>query len=184
MTAHPLSDLSALDQYAASAFPPGYPTDRRTFYSPVDDVHGALKAVIASAQRSVVLAMYGFDDEELAGILKEKLASEDVYVQLTLDSSQAGGPHERSLLAEEGYPVSSVAIGRSEKGAIMHLKEGVVDGTILFTGSTNWSTGGESLQDNQLTVEINAVAATMASARIGAIHANMLAKSRNVKGSN
>jgi phosphatidylserine/phosphatidylglycerophosphate/cardiolipin synthase-like enzyme len=173
---HPLADLTVLDSYASAPFPPGYPTDRRTFYSPVDDVHGALKAVISSAQRSVVLAMYGFDDDELAAILKSKLTDENVYVQFTLDSSQAGGVHEKALLATSQYPVSSVAIGRSEKGAIMHLKEGVIDGTILFTGSTNWSTGGEEKQDNQLTVEINPVAATMATARIGAIHANMLAK--------
>ena len=181
---HPLVDLSVLDQFASSPFPPGYPTDRRTFYSPVDDVHGALKAVLASAQRSVVLAMYGFDDDDLAATLKEKLTDENVYVQFTLDSSQAGGVHEKALLAQEGYPLSSVAIGRSEKGAIMHLKEGVVDGTILFTGSTNWSTGGESLQDNQLTVEINPVAAAMATARIGAIHASMLQKQKGRSTSN
>ncbi len=175
---HPLSDLSVLDQFATAPFPPGYPSDRRTFYSPIDNVHGALKAVLQAATSSVVLAMYGFDDEELAAILLEKLQDESVYVQLTLDSSQAGGVHERTLLAQENYPLSSVAIGRSEKGAIMHLKTGVVDGTILFTGSTNWSTGGESLQDNQLTVEINPVAAAMTTARIGAIHAMMLQKSQ------
>jgi phosphatidylserine/phosphatidylglycerophosphate/cardiolipin synthase-like enzyme len=118
--------------------------------------------------------MYGFDDEELAGIMLSKLKNENVYVQLTLDSSQAGGVHERTLLTQEAFPLSSVAIGRSEKGAIMHLKTGVIDGTILFTGSTNWSTGGESLQDNQLTVEINPLAATMATARIGAIHASCI----------
>ena len=178
MTAHPLTDLSVLDQYASAPVPPGYPKDRRTFYSPIDDVHGALKAVIGAAQRSCVLAMYGFDDDELAAILKEKLTDENVYVQLTLDSSQASGVHEKTLLTGEDYPISSVAIGRSEKGAIMHMKEGVVDGVIHFSGSTNWSTGGESLQDNQLTVEINPVAAAMATARIGAIHAHMLAKVR------
>jgi hypothetical protein len=122
--------------------------------------------------------MYGFDDDELAQIIKDKLVAENVYVQLTLDSSQAGGVHERTLLTGEDYPISSVAIGRSEKGAIMHLKEGVIDGVVHFSGSTNWSTGGESLQDNQLTVEINPVAAAMATARIGAIHASMLAKAK------
>jgi phosphatidylserine/phosphatidylglycerophosphate/cardiolipin synthase-like enzyme len=98
---------------------------------------------------------------------------------LTLDSSQASGVHERTLLTNEAFPISSVAVGRSEKGAIMHLKEIVIDGVILVTGSTNWSTGGEDLQDNQLTVEINPYAAAAATARIGAIHANMLAKARN-----
>jgi hypothetical protein len=178
MTTHPLTDLSVLDQFASAPFPPGYPTDRRTFYSPVDNVHGALKAVISAACRSVVLAMYGFDDDELAQIIKDKLVAENVYVQLTLDSSQASGVHEKTLLTGENYPISSIAIGRSEKGAIMHLKEGVIDGVIHFSGSTNWSTGGESLQDNQLTVEINPVAAAMATARIGAIHASMLAKAK------
>lgn len=174
--AHPLADLSALDSFSSVPFPPTYPTDRRTFYSPVDDVHGALKAVLASAQRSLVIAMYGFDDDELAAIIKDKLVAEHIYVQLTFDSSQAGGVHERTLLASQNYPASSVAIGRSEKGAIMHLKEGVVDGVIVFTGSTNWSDGGESKQDNQLTVSISAQEAAVATARIGAIHANMLQK--------
>lgn len=173
---HYLSNLAVLDQFAARPFPPSYPTDRRTFYSPVDDVHGALVAVIKSAQRSLVIAMYGFDDEELGDIILSKLNDESVYVQLTLDSSQAGGVHERKLLAQEDYPISSVAIGRSERGAIMHLKHGVIDGTILFDGSTNWSNGGESLQDNQLTVSIDPTMAGMATARIGAIHANMLQK--------
>jgi phosphatidylserine/phosphatidylglycerophosphate/cardiolipin synthase-like enzyme len=176
--AHPLEDLSVLDQYANAPFPPGYPSDRRTFYSPIDQVHEALVHVIKSATRSVVIAMYGFDDDELAATLKEKMVAEDVYVQLTLDSSQAAGVHEKALLAQEDYPATSVAVGRSEKGAIMHLKTGVIDGTVLFTGSTNWSAGGEEKQDNQLTVEINALAASMATTRIGAIHANMLTQKK------
>lgn len=178
VAAHPLNDLTVLDQFAAAPFAPGTPTDRRTFYSPVDDVHGALLYVVKAAQRSLVCAMYGFDDQELADALKEKLTAENVYVQLTLDSSQAGGVHEKQLLTEEAFPISSVAIGRSEKGAIMHLKELVVDGVILVTGSTNWSHGGEALQDNQLTVELNPYAAAAATARIGAIHAHMLAKAK------
>lgn len=179
MPSHPLSDLTVLDQFAKAPFAPGTPADRRTFYSPVDDVHGALAFVLDAAQRSLIVAMYGFDDDTLAGIIKTKLQSEDCYVQLTLDSSQASGVHERTLLTNEAFPISSVAVGRSEKGAIMHLKEIVIDGVILVTGSTNWSTGGEDLQDNQLTVEINPYAAAAATARIGAIHANMLAKARN-----
>lgn len=177
MSVHPLTDLSVLDHHASAPFPPGYPTDRRTFYSPVDDVHGALVDIITSATSSIIAAIYGFDDDDLASAVLEKLKDENVYVQLTLDSSQAGGVHERKLLAQENYPATSVAVGRSEKGAIMHLKMLVVDGTILVTGSTNWSTGGESLQDNQLTVEINPVAAAVATTRIGAIHTTMLQKS-------
>ncbi|MDT7632371.1 MAG: hypothetical protein QOI50_4301 [Pseudonocardiales bacterium] len=39
-----LPSLSELDQYKAEPFAPGYPESARTFYSPDDQVHEALKA--------------------------------------------------------------------------------------------------------------------------------------------
>lgn len=176
MTTHALGDLSVLDHFAAAPFPPTYPADRRRFYSPIDDVHGVLDAVVSSATRSLFIAMYGYDDDELAGIVA-KLEDSSVAVQLTLDSSQAAGVHEKALLATEHYPASTVAIGRSEKGAIMHLKQAVVDGVIVVDGSTNWSTSGESKQDNSMLVLLDATEAAVVTARLAAIHADMLAKS-------
>lgn len=173
---HPLADLSELDRFKTGAFAPGYPGDTRTFYSPVDDLHGALKFCLAAAQRSLVLAMYGFDDQELAGIIKTKLSDPAVFVQLTLDKSQAGGVHERTILSDENYPQSSVAIGSSEHGAIMHMKMAIVDGTVLVSGSTNWSDGAEAKQDNELTVSFSPVRSAEARMRIDAIHAHMLTR--------
>lgn len=174
-TTHPLADLSVLDHFASAPFPPDYASDRRRFYAPVDDVHGVMALVLASAQRSLQVAMYGYDDNELDAILR-KLADERVAVQLTLDSSQAAGVHERKILAADHWPASTIAIGRSERGAIMHLKEAVIDGTIVMTGSTNWSRSGESKQDNALVIVSTPHDAAVASARLHAIHANMLAK--------
>lgn len=173
---HPLLNLSQLDSFIAGGLPPGTPPNRRLLYSPIDDIHGALKYVLASAQRSIILAMYGFDDDELGDIIAEKLADENIYVQLTLDSSQAGGVHEKVLLAKENYPNSSVAIGRSERGAIMHLKTVVVDSCIVVHGSTNWSEGGETKQDNELQVLVDPSEAALVTTRISAIHTNMLSK--------
>ena len=50
-----LPSLSALDQYKAAPFPPGYPDNTRAFYSPVDGVHEALKALLTSANESLVV---------------------------------------------------------------------------------------------------------------------------------
>ena len=142
----------ALEHRKGVPFPPGYPETHLTFYSPVDDVHGALCDLLNSAAKSLVIAMYGYDDDELNAIFMEKLHDPTIFCQLTLDSSQARVPHERAILNADSLPSNSIAIGRSEKGAIMHMKTAIVDMLDVADGSTNWSGGGEAKQDNQLTI--------------------------------
>lgn len=179
---HPLTDLSVLDIFrTGSPYPPGYPGDVRTLYSPVDDVHGALGYLMAAAQHEILVAMFGFDDDTLAAVLRNRMQEPNVHVQLTLDKSQAGGVHERKLLETEGYPNTSVAIGSSEHGRIMHMKLLVIDGAVLVSGSTNWSGAAETLQDNELTVALNTARANEARLRITAIHRHMLAATQKEK---
>ena len=171
-----LSSLSELDKHKADPFAPGYPDSPRTFYSPVDAVEDALVDLLNSASKSLVVAMYGYDDPKLNSILQEKLLAEQIFVQLSLDSTQAAGKAEAAILASwhNDKIGNSIAMGHSEKNAIMHLKMVIVDGLDVITGSTNWSTGGESRQDNQLTVIRNSLVAAEARARIDIIHDDML----------
>jgi phosphatidylserine/phosphatidylglycerophosphate/cardiolipin synthase-like enzyme len=148
-----ITDLLA---YKANGWQPDpeYPSNMLTFWSPIDDVHGALKAILGSAKRSIVIQMYGYDDDELAEMVAHAIDNPAMYVQVTLDKSQAGGVHEKALLERWKHEMTgnSVAIGTSEKGAIQHRKCMLIDGIWRVTGSTNWSTSGETLQDNELTV--------------------------------
>ena len=146
--------ITDLDAFKVAGPPSGYPANMRTFYSPEDHVPQVLQSVVSSVSKSIVVAMYGYDDDILAAMLDTALKNPAIYVQITLDQSQAAGVHEKDLLAKYANDMTgnSVAIGQSERGAIMHRKMVIVDGLWRISGSTNWSTSGETLQDNELTV--------------------------------
>jgi phosphatidylserine/phosphatidylglycerophosphate/cardiolipin synthase-like enzyme len=170
--------MTDLDQFkAAKQVDVNYLPHLRTFYSPEDDVHGMLATVIGAATKSVVVNMFGYDDDALAELLAAHLRNPAMFVQISLDKSQAGGVHERAILAKYAHEMTgnSVAIGNSERGAISHRKMVIVDGVWRISGSTNWSTSGESLQDNEATVLRDAVACAEARTVLDITHDHMLA---------
>ncbi len=167
-----------LAQYKAEGcFLDGYPDDERTFFAPRDNVHGLLVAVLGSAQHSIAVNMFGYDDDELNKIIQGKLADEKVYVQMSLDRSQASGVHEKQILASWNNDAfgNSIAIGTSSvHNAISHLKIVIVDGVYTVRGSTNWSLSGEQQQDNELSLSRNAVIAAETRAILDLNHDFML----------
>ena len=162
---------------AEKRFLDGYPDDQRTFFAPRDDVHGLLVAVLSSAQHSIVVNMFGYDDDELNKIIQGKLADANVYVQMSLDRSQASGAHEKQILASWNNNAfgNSIAIGTSSvHNAISHLKIVIVDGVYTVKGSTNWSLSGEQQQDNELSLSRSAVVAAETRAILDLNHDFML----------
>jgi phosphatidylserine/phosphatidylglycerophosphate/cardiolipin synthase-like enzyme len=175
LKALPFESLGQFKQ--AGRFPPGYSAESLTFYSPRDPgVHQVIVWTLLQVTHSVAVNMYGFDDPHVGALIRSHAAKGDVAVTLTLDSSQAGGQTEQDILRTflNDMPGNSVAIGRSERGAISHDKLMVVDGLYLVSGSTNWSFGGEEMQDNQLTVARNPLFASEARAIIDLDHDAML----------
>jgi phosphatidylserine/phosphatidylglycerophosphate/cardiolipin synthase-like enzyme len=170
--------IGALDQFKTAPVVTGYPTNFRSLYAPVDEVKPALAYLLAAAQHSLIVCMFGFDDDDLADIIKQKLSDPAVFVQLTLDKTQAAGAHEKLLLEKMNYPASSIAIGHSEHGRIIHTKMVVIDGLFVVGGSTNWSVQAETLQDNELTVLQDPYVAAEATARLSRVHSFVLQASK------
>lgn len=169
-----LKNFQDLAKFAARPFPVGYPVEEHiTLFSPQDRLHEALAFWIDQVQHSLSLAMYGFADEALAIAIVRKLEDPNVFVQLSLDSVQAAGAHEKKVVALADYPTNIVTFGHAEgSSAIMHLKMGVQDGLDCFSGSTNWSDGGERKQDNELTFTRHPLIATHIRNKIDLIHAD------------
>lgn len=167
--------LDELDRFARTPFAAGWSSTERVFFSPVDDVHGVLLAVLAAATHRVSVNMYGYDDDELDAALHAKAASPSIAFVMNLDRSQAGGVHEKALVAPWANAIgSSIAIGESVRHAISHLKVAVIDGLYIVSGSTNWSASGESKQDNELTVSADPLKAARFESIILTNHLQML----------
>lgn len=168
--------LTLWDQLnALKAFPDDYPTILRRFYSPQDDVHGALKALLSSTTQSLIVSMYGEDDPELTAIIVQKAEDPTIFVQVNLDRTQAAGSAEVPLVKQlQACPATRVAIGTSAAGAINHLKMAVIDGLYTLSGSTNWSGGGETKQNNEASIHMSRVIAHEATTILNLEHQQML----------
>jgi phosphatidylserine/phosphatidylglycerophosphate/cardiolipin synthase-like enzyme len=161
----------------AGKFPHGYPEDTLSFFAPRDPgIHEVIVWTILQCTQSLVVNMYGFNDTHAADLIRSYTEDHHIAVTLTLDSTMAAGPSEAAILKRFNNQLigNSIAIGRSSRGAISHDKLLVVDGVYLISGSTNWSFGGERMQDNQLTVSRNPLAAAEARAIIDLDHDAML----------
>ncbi len=118
--------------------------------------------------------------------------NQSVHVQVSLDRSQAGGVHERKIIAldqeldSEDF-AKSFCILQSETHQISHTKGGVLASQgIGFEGSTNWSGSGEGTgislktdvtnpngfksQNNTLLVSTNPVFLSRFTARLDVEH--------------
>jgi len=153
MSAKPASlqtfTLSNLEQFTKEGqYSTNASKDFHLFYVGRDDVHGILKYLLSHVSLSLYLNMFGYDDDELNGQCLRCAGDATITTVITLDKSQAGGVHEKAILASDVAQDPSAfnahfAIGQSATSQISHTKGGVLDGKVGFEGSTNWSSSGE-----------------------------------------
>lgn len=178
VTTMPTPDLwAAIGVYKATPFSADYDDNVRQFFSPEDQCHAALKALLSAATESIQISMYGEDDPELTAIILTKANDPTVYVQVSLDSVQAAGRAEVPLVAQlRACPNTRVAVGTSKFGKINHLKQFVVDGLYTAGGSMNWSSDGEGKQNNQLIVIKSRAVAHQTIMKLNSDHLYMVAE--------
>src|SRR5271165_6489725 len=136
--------VTALLLFASAAFA------QEVHYSPEERLDAIDAGLIATARRSIDLASYALTDP----IVLDALNAADrrgVAIRIVLD------PRERHDFVRLGDLSDTVRVKRG--GPFMHLKAYEIDGTVLRTGSANFSTSGENAQDNDLIVIRDAVAA-------------------------
>lgn len=144
-------DLRELAQYTQEkTYATSASKDFHLFYVGRDDVHNILKYVLSRVSVSLYLNMFGYDDDELNDILMTIANDPSITMLVTLDQSQAGGAHEKALIAADKAKSlknfnTHVAIGQSATHQISHTKGFVADGKVAGEGSTNWSSSGEGI---------------------------------------
>jgi hypothetical protein len=181
--------LAALGKFTPEGtLTPGY-GDHYLFFVGRDDCHGILHHLIPAETMLFKGNMFGYDDEVLDTDITTLMRNPSVRVQFTVDASQAGGVHERKILAldiaNDPDFYNSFAVGQSATHQISHTKGGVLVGQgIGFEGSMNWSDSGEGTgialtgkqpagfkaQNNTLLVSTNPVFLARFSARLDTEH--------------
>lgn len=178
---------------------PGY-GDHYLFLVGRDDVHGIMLALLRHETMALKFNQFGYDDKEVNEAIVELMANPNVAVQGTLDRTQAGGVHERKLLAgnvaNDPDFYNSIAIGMSATHQISHTKGGVlVAQGLAWESSTNWSAAGEGTgirldphdvpaagyhaQNNTFVVTANPVFVARFAARLDTEHLIALAQQRD-----
>lgn len=140
----------------------------------MNDIPSVLQTVIGSTQHTLIITMFGYDDAKLDAII-DRLLQQPTSMSRSARTRPrpVAKPSRRSWpsTATTGSETASACIGTSEShGQIQHLKMVGIDGRFTITGSTNWSTSGETEQDNQLTVIDDPLVTAEFTSRASIIH--------------
>lgn len=117
----------------------------RVYFSPADGPEQAIIAALQGAQTVVHAALYQLTDPEIAQAVLE-VSRRGLEVLILLDDEPSRGS-KGCLLMRAGIAVKHYA-----DSGIMHHKFAVVDGTLVITGSYNWTTSAQTRNEENLLV--------------------------------
>lgn len=117
-------------------------------FSPQDyAVYSAVMPVLKGAKDSIDIAIFFLTHKNISKELIEA-HKRGVKVRIILDATGATNEYSKhQFLREKGIPVKI-----ENWGGKMHMKSALVDGKHLITGSMNWTSAGESKNDENTLV--------------------------------
>ena len=124
-------------------------------FSSRDSLAQAVGESLRQAKQKVILALYGFNNNDLAGELI-KVAKKGVIVRVKIDTAKGAEKKTGALISRlksGGVEVQTVAPGGRN-----HNKFAVIDGSRVLTGSYNWTAKAESNWENLLVIDCTELA--------------------------
>ena len=122
-------------------------TPVQVFFSPRGGAQEALVATIGQAKDTIFVQAYSFTSAPIAKALVDA-AKRGVKIEAILDKSQRSARYTgATFLKNEGIPVYI-----DEKHAISHNKVMIIDGSIVVTGSFNFTKAAEEKNAENLLI--------------------------------
>jgi phosphatidylserine/phosphatidylglycerophosphate/cardiolipin synthase-like enzyme len=138
-----------------SGAPAGADMVVQTCFSPQGKCAGHILREIEQAKKELLIAVYAFTSDELAGALAQA-KTRGLIVQVVLDREfDASTEKSKGKFLESKKiavrRVSGLKTNTSEKNwGLMHQKFAIIDGKNVLTGSYNWTHSAESFNDENL----------------------------------
>jgi phosphatidylserine/phosphatidylglycerophosphate/cardiolipin synthase-like enzyme len=137
-------------------------------YAPESNLERSEIETLRTAKVTVDVAMYSFTDRELAAELV-RLARSGVRVRVYRDSRESMQENQRGASTTATLLAGGVEVRVKASQELMHFKSYVIDGTLLRTGSANWSPTGLKRQDNDVHYEVDRTLAALFETRFEAM---------------
>jgi len=117
----------------------------KIFFSPNGGGAQEIISQIDNAESYIDIAMYSFTYEPIAeAIVRAK--NRGVKVRILMDKGQSQGKYSKYKF----FLDNGLAVIQDRHAGIMHNKIAIIDGTVLFTGSYNWSKSAEETNEENL----------------------------------
>lgn len=121
-------------------------------FSPIENLEHLDVTLIETAKHSIDMAAYSLTDHAISSALSRR-AEAGVVVRVYLDAGQTVDELRRPGNALDALArTPNVQVRIKDSRTLMHLKAYMVDGSVLRTGSANFSPSGLKRQDNDLVI--------------------------------